>query len=129
MAEELHGRYGLPREWFFDRANALLDSLSLSEDALKELHELILKRCELSLEIAKLKAKEATELPKDTEELEGFVRRRDIEEGLISEALRTIDQNQCADEADRIKALLEFLFEVSRKLQVIYLSELGGAGR
>jgi hypothetical protein len=129
LAEELHGRYGLPREWLFDRANALLDSLSLPEDALRELHELILKRCELSLEIAKLKAEEATELPKDAGELEEFVRRRDIEEGLISEVLGTIDRSQCAGEAARIKALLEFLFEVSRKLQAIYLSGSGGAGR
>jgi len=125
FAAELNKRYRLSNEELCERMKEVLNSLGLTEDKLEELQKLFLERCALSLEIARLKAKQATRLPKDRGELTRFVRRRDVEEGLVAEVLQKMDPDVPADRRTTITDFLGLMFEISRELQIIHLSEDG----
>jgi len=90
---------------------------------LQELRGLILERCALSLEMAKLKARQISRLPNDRRAVAEFVRRREIEEGLIARVSRKIG-SEALERRVAIMGLLELIFDISRELQVLHL--MGG---
>ncbi|MEM3526290.1 MAG: hypothetical protein QXV37_02650 [Candidatus Jordarchaeaceae archaeon] len=123
LAKKLNEKYHLPEEWLHERLIKSFESISLTNSGSEKLFELILKRCELSIEIAKLKAEEAVYLPEGCQGLLDFVRKKEIEEAILSKVLEKINYN-VTDKMAIIKDFVEFLFELSRKLQVMYLLEL-----